>query len=92
MITATDPSTWSKAQVKEWLTGVESEYSLKDLDHQKFATTDGYKLCQMTMRDFCRLTEKANAEIILNQLSQLKQSESQLLLCLRCFTGKYFFQ
>ena len=71
----TDPVSWTRNHVKEWLMSSVKEYNLKDLDYKKFASTDGYKLCQMTMRDFCRLTEKANAEVLLNQLSLLKQSK-----------------
>ncbi|CAK8694148.1 unnamed protein product [Clavelina lepadiformis] len=71
-----DPVSWTRNHVKEWLMSSVKEYNLKDLDYKKFASTDGYKLCQMTMRDFCRLTEKANAEVLLNQLSLLKQSRN----------------
>lgn len=68
-----DPSTWSKAQVKEWLEWAISEHNLKDVEVKKFASTDGYKLCQMTMRDMCRLTSKASADALIANLTHLKQ-------------------
>uniref|UniRef100_H2YIJ4 PNT domain-containing protein n=1 Tax=Ciona savignyi TaxID=51511 RepID=H2YIJ4_CIOSA len=71
-----DPSTWTRNHVKEWLVSATKEYNFQDLDLKKFVSTDGYKLCQMTMRDLCRVTSKANAEVILNKLSVLKQSNS----------------
>ncbi|XP_078484079.1 transcription factor protein [Ciona intestinalis] len=71
-----DPSTWTRNHVKEWLVNSSKEYNLQELDLKKFASTDGYKLCQMTMRDLCRITSKANAEVILNKLSLLKRSNS----------------
>lgn len=68
-----DPSTWSKAQVKEWLEWSITEHTLKDVEVKKFASTDGYKLCQMTMRDMCRLTSKASADALIANLTYLKQ-------------------
>nr|CAB3243422.1 Fli/ERG4 [Phallusia mammillata] len=68
-----DPTTWTRSHVKEWLLMATKEYNLKDLELKKFASTDGYKLCQMTMRDLCRVTSKDNSEIILKKLSVLKQ-------------------
>ena len=70
----TDPSGWTKADVKTWLKSVIIEYRLVDVDMKRFANTDGQKISQMTMRDFCRMTCKANADVILNQLSHRKQS------------------
>lgn len=69
-----DPTTWNKQNVKDWLTWVAKVTKLKEFDTKKFSATDGYKLCQMTMRDLCRVTEKPNAEVILNRLSLLKRS------------------
>lgn len=62
-------------QVKEWLLWAVKEYNLVDVDLKKFASTDGYKLCQMTMRDMCRLTSKGSSEILIANLTYLKQSK-----------------
>jgi len=70
-----DPTCWTKFQVKEWLSWMAKEHSLKNLDYKRFANTDGNKLCQMTMRDLCRITAKTNADVILNQMATLKQSK-----------------
>ncbi|XP_039248382.2 uncharacterized protein LOC120326204 [Styela clava] len=71
-----DPSSWSKAQVKEWLAWAIKEYNLNDVDIKKFASTDGYKLCQMTMRDMCRLTSKASSDLLIANLTYLKQNQN----------------
>lgn len=68
----TDPSSWSKAEVKAWLLSITTEFKLKNLELKKFANSDGSKLCQMTMRDLCRVTTKANSDVILNQLAKKK--------------------
>ena len=71
-----DPATWTKVHVKDWLVKIANEFDVKDMELKKFSTTDGYKLCQMTMRDLGRIIEKSTAEIILTQLSILKRSKN----------------
>ena len=82
-----DPSTWTKANVKEWLTWIATENQLKNFDLKKFSSADGHKLCQMTMRDLCRITEKPNAETIINHLSVLKRSN----ICIQPKSGQFHF-
>lgn len=69
-----DPTAWTKKDVKIWLNAIIKEHKLVNLDLKKFTNSDGQKLCQMTMRDLCRITCKTNAEVLLNQLSNRKQS------------------
>jgi len=72
----TDPTAWTKKDVKIWLNAIIKEHKLVNLDLKKFTNSDGQKLCQMTMRDLCRITCKTNAEVLLNQLSNRKQTAS----------------
>lgn len=67
---------WSKEHVHQWILWAIKEFSLKDIDVDKF-DMDGRDLCRLTREDFMKLAPAYNGDILMAHLCVLRKSKSK---------------
>lgn len=68
---------WTKENVQQWILWAIKEFSLKDIDVDKF-DMDGRDLCRLTREDFMKLAPAYNGDILMAHLCVLRKSKSVL--------------
>ncbi|XP_067125733.1 Friend leukemia integration 1 transcription factor-like [Centruroides vittatus] len=78
VVVPADPLLWNPDHVKQWLEWAVKEYSLHDVDINRFNFV-GRELCQLNREDFSRLTNPYNGEVLFAHLNFLRQSSETTL-------------
>lgn len=65
---------WNKEHVQQWILWAIKEFSLKDIDVDKF-DMDGRDLCRLTRDDFMKLAPAYNGDILMAHLCVLRKSK-----------------
>lgn len=69
-----DPLCWTKEHVRQWIQWAIKEFSLKDIDADRF-DMDGKQLCKLTREGFMKLAPAYNGDILMAHLCVLRKSK-----------------
>uniref|UniRef100_A0A6P8IFR7 Transcriptional regulator Erg-like isoform X1 n=2 Tax=Actinia tenebrosa TaxID=6105 RepID=A0A6P8IFR7_ACTTE len=73
VIVPADPMCWTKEHVHQWILWAIKEFSLKDIDVDKF-DMDGRDLCRLRREDFMKLAPAYNGDILMAHLCVLRKT------------------
>ncbi|XP_015749263.1 PREDICTED: transcriptional regulator ERG-like [Acropora digitifera] len=73
VIVPADPLCWTKEHVRQWIQWAIKEFSLKDIDSERF-DMDGKQLCKLTREGFMKLAPAYNGDILMAHLCVLRKT------------------
>ncbi|CAH3120059.1 unnamed protein product [Pocillopora meandrina] len=73
VIVPADPLCWTKEHVRQWIQWAIKEFSLKDIDSERF-NMDGKELCKLTREGFMKLAPAYNGDILMAHLCVLRKT------------------
>lgn len=73
VIVPADPMCWTKEHVQQWILWAIKEFSLKDIDVEKF-DMEGRDLCRLKREDFMKLAPAYNGDILMAHLCVLRKT------------------
>ena len=76
---SSDPNCWTKDHVKQWVNWAIKEFSLRDVDVDKFSMT-GKELCRITRDEFLKLAPAYNGDILMAHLCVLRKGKPLSML------------